>query len=280
MADDNTLVVDLDEEKLVRHFCLEAECEEVIKWFGKEGYSRPSDFKGRLSLAAKLREKGNQQFQEEKWDSAMMHALSALHVLDFSKGAGMSHSDAQKKETFEALVRTLSNLSIVFLKRGDNYNTARAADLGLDFAKRHPGPETDQLRAKLLYRRGLAKGQQRSFEDAKADLLEAARLQPDSREIRKALENCKVLMVRERGEPDDKWRGKLTESPEFAVRQAQIRRCWRNTKAVSLEVWFLLRRPETLRTVGMLLVGPLLSYFALEATRRWSDGKMPPEDPR
>ncbi|CAK0833581.1 unnamed protein product [Prorocentrum cordatum] len=101
-------------------------------WPFQDGYTRPDGFDGRLSLAEELREKGNEKFKEENLDAAMMYALSALHCLDFSRGASMSHKDSHKQQTFGALVKIISNLSIVFLKRGDNYNAVRAADLGLD----------------------------------------------------------------------------------------------------------------------------------------------------
>ncbi|CAK0803021.1 unnamed protein product [Prorocentrum cordatum] len=96
---------------------------------------------------------------------------------------------------------------------------------------------------------------------------------PDNREVRKALENCKKRVAYDRGSPDDKWRGKLTGSPEMAVRSAQARRYWRMAKAGAAEIWCLLRQREALRALAMLLLGPLLSYLALVLAQRWAAGR-------
>merc|ERR1719282_680359 len=134
----------------------------------------------------------------------MMHALGALHCLDFSQARETLQTDPQKREVRESLLPILSNLSIVFLKRKDAYNAARAADLGLDYARRLPAGHAEQLHAKLLFRRGLARGQKHELAEALVDLREAAKLMPDNRDVRHALENCKVAIRQQRGAPDDK----------------------------------------------------------------------------
>ncbi|CAE8704463.1 unnamed protein product [Polarella glacialis] len=122
-------VWDIDEEKLVRHFCLEAECAQVLTWFKEKGYTRPEEFEGRFSLATSLRELSNNHFRKTEFTDAMMYALAALHCLDFSQAKISLQTKSQKQESLEALVRLLSNLSIVFIKKGDAHNSVRAADL-------------------------------------------------------------------------------------------------------------------------------------------------------
>merc|ERR1712039_690225 len=143
-------------------------------------------------MATELKQQGNLKYQANDFQNAMMCALAALHAIDFSQAKQFLQKDPQKRQVNEVLVPILSNLSIVFLKRGDAYNSTRAADLGIETLKKLHGGEDaeklDQLRAKLLFRRGLAKGQTRDFTDALVDLREAARLMPSERDIRKAYE--------------------------------------------------------------------------------------------
>lgn len=268
-----TQVLDIDEERLLRHFCLEEECTQVLDWLKKEGISRPEDFEGRMTIANNLREQGNARYQASDYQGSMMYALGALYSLDFSQAKQFLQNDKQKQEVNEALVPLLSNLSIVFLKRGDAYNSTRAADLGLDRMKRLPASEFEQLRAKLLFRRGLAKGQTRDFTDALENLREAAKLMPTNRDVRRALDNCKVAIQRERGKPDDRWRGLLTDTPNTAKFQARTSRCWKRCRQGAHDARVVLGQPETLKIVAVIVLGPILSTAVPWLIMRWLTGK-------
>lgn len=256
-----THVVDVDEEKLLRHFCLEPECEQVRTWFVGQGHTRPDEFNERLRLAVRLKDEGNTQFQAGNFQESMMHALGALHCLDFSQARAVLHDEAQKAEVNEALVPLLSNLTLVFSKRGDGYNSARAADLGLDYVKRLPASSADKFKPKFFFRRGVAKGQRREFESALADLREAARLCPKDATIRKALENCKLAIQQERGAPDDRWRGLLTDSPEKAREQARTQRRWKDWKETASYVVRNLWLYERWKIFLVIVLGPLVAWF-------------------
>lgn len=267
-----TRVMDVDEERLLRHFCLEPECNQVKEWFKGQGYTRPEEFDGRLSLSQKLRESGNKKFQASDFTGAMMHALAALYCLDFSQARTVTQSDEEKRSALEALVPILSNLSIVFLKRGDAYNSGRAADLGLDRASRLPPSErVEQLRAKLLFRRGLAKGQTKDFTEARSDLREAARLMPDDREVRRALERCKALAQGQQGNMDDPWRGLLSETPKTARCRARVGRCWRSLRQGAHEVSAALRRPDGLKVAAYFALAPVLCVVLPMLTGRLAE---------
>lgn len=268
----HTKVLDIDEEVYLRHFCLEAECKDVTDWCKENGFERPADFAGRMSLAARLKELGNGLIKSGDFRSAMMHILGTLHCLDFSQGQCALQTEASKQQTLEAMVPVLSNLSLAFLKRGDDYNATRAADLGLERAKNLPAEKSVALRAKLYFRRGLSKGQRREFSDALKDLREAAKLQPQDRELRRVLENCKVAVQQERGEPDDRWRGLLTEDPKKAAAAAKTRRWYRDVKLGAREFWAQLRTPKNLMITSFLLLGPFLGSYAPYYAQRWADG--------
>lgn len=267
-------IVDLDAEMLVRHFCLEAECAQVLEWLKEQGHTRPDEFEERITLAGKLRELGNKRYEASDFRGAMMHALGALHSIDFSQARIMLQNDDQKQRVIKALLPILSNLSIVFLKQGDAYNSVRAADLGLERAARlKADPEAERLRAKLLFRRGLAKGQRKDFAEARVDLVEAAKLMPDNREVRRALENCKAALQKDRGAPDDKWRGLLTEAPRTSRMYARALRYARTARALGKELLSALKRPEGLRALAMLVLGPLLSYGLHKAVYSWAQSR-------
>jgi len=151
-----THLMDLDEERLMRHFCLEEECQQVLQWFNEQGFERPEGLDERVALAGKLRELSNEKYDASDFQSAMMYALGSLHCLDFSQARSALQNDAQKQEVLKLVVPVLSNLSIVFLKRsGDGYNAARAADFGLERLKRLPQdcrrPSRARVRTDIVY---------------------------------------------------------------------------------------------------------------------------------
>lgn len=269
-------ILDVDEEKLVRHFCLDEERKQVLDWFEGQGFSRPDDFHGRVKLANKLRELGNKRYQASDFNSAMMHALGAMHCIDFSQARAALQGEPEKGEVLKALVPILSNLAMIFLKRGDAYNAIRAGDLGIDRASRWEQlatdkPEVERHRAKLLFRRGLAKGERKEFVDARADLREAAKLMPNDREIRKALENCKAGAVQQRGADDDKWRGLMTDAPRWMRFRAKLHRCWRFTSTATTEFVACCRQPEGMKTCFLLMLGPLLTFGLRYMANSWAE---------
>lgn len=268
----HTKLIDIDDEIYLRHFCLESECKDVIDWCKENGFERPDDFAGRMALAAQMKELGNGMIKSGDFKNAMMHILGTLHCLDFSQGKCALQTEANKQQTVEAMVPVLSNLSLTFLKRGDDYNGTRAADLGLERAKKLPAEKSAALRAKLHFRRGLSKGQRREFSDALKDLREAAKLQPQDRELRRVLENCKLAVQQERGEPDDRWRGLLTEDPKKAAAEAKARRWYRDVKLGAYEFWAQLRTPKNLLITSFLVIGPILGSYAPYYAQRWADG--------
>ncbi|CAJ1381905.1 unnamed protein product [Effrenium voratum] len=223
-SDTRTQVWDVDEEPLLRHFCLEAECEQVLEWFMGQGYKRPEDFADRIALAKRLRELSNDRIKQSDIGGGMMLALGSLHCLDFSKGQSAIQSDEQKEEVSEATVPLLSNL--------------RAGQ---------------PLRAKLLYRRGLGRCQVKEFEEALKDFVESARLAPEDREIRIALDDCKAAARGQQESLKDRWRGAMTPT-KLSVRK-KLQRCFRTAKYQTKQA--LSQGAEGFVTVGIILLAPL-----------------------
>lgn len=255
-----TQVWDMDEEPLLRHFCLEEECEEVKTWLKEQGHERPEDFEGRLLLSKKLRELGNESYKANDFKAAMLYALSALHCLDFSKARTVVQNEQQKQEALQELVPVVSNLSMIFLKRGDNHNALRAADLGIERASKLTSAEADRFKAKLFFRRGLTHGQEERFVKAHDDLLQAARLQPESKEIRDALAKCKVHYKKQARE-ENAFRGVYTSNPQVARWRAKVYHTWETALEVKSEVLRLVLAPEGLKVIVLLILGPLIGML-------------------
>merc|ERR1711879_86643 len=84
---------------------------------------------------------------------------------------------------------------------GDFTNAVKAGDVGMKAVRKLPLEESASLRAKLLYRRGLARGEpgpSQDLERAWSDLVDAAKLEPKDFDIRRCMENCKTLLKKER----------------------------------------------------------------------------------
>ncbi|CAE7215227.1 EBP2 [Symbiodinium natans] len=233
-------VWDIDEEKLLRHFCLEDECKEVLAWLTEKDYKRPEAFAERLALSRRLREASNERVKESDIREAMMLALGSLHCLDFNKGQSVLQSEEQKKEALDATVPVLSNLSYIFLKRNDSHNSVRAATLGLTFCDRLADAPLP-MRAKLLFRRGLGRCQAKDYTEASQDFLGAARILPEDREIRKALEECKESARKQNSDSHSRWRGMMTSGADKL--KASARRCSRRARRQMREVLSMLAEP-------------------------------------
>jgi len=189
------------QEHWMKHFCEREEFKELQKWMQEEGLSRPRGFEERLMHAERCRELGNTWFGRQDFRRALHCTMAAVHSLDFTPHEQMQHPEEQKRSSSKAMLPIMSNLAMIFLKRGDAANAEKAASAGLKCAGKLPDDETAALRAKLRYRRGLARGEKsdvRNLDGAREDLLEAARLDPTNKEIRTCLENCKALVLEER----------------------------------------------------------------------------------
>lgn len=191
-------------EQWLRHFVQEeGEYRGLLHWIDQEGFSRPDAFDARIAHADMMREKGKSWFNKGDYRRALHLFLGAVHALDFTAIEQENLTQEQRIEMARAMLPVLTNLSMTFLCRGDSFHAAKAATLGLKPADKLPSEEAAVFRAKLLYRRGLArgeKGEAHSFEDARSDLLEAAKLMPQDKEIRSSLAKCTELVKEEKRE--------------------------------------------------------------------------------
>jgi hypothetical protein len=196
------------QEHWLATFCMEEERKQLLTWLREEGLERPDGFDRRMERAEYLKKRCNDFFNEHDYRRALHLALGAVHHLDFTPGEQMEQTEDQRSQVAKAMMLVLSNMAMIFLNRGDFANAEKSASMGLRAVDKLPKEETAPARAKLLYRRGLARGEpgsSRDLEKAHEDLLDAAKLEPKNHEIRVSLERCKKLYRRERrqarGEP-------------------------------------------------------------------------------
>ncbi|CAE8612561.1 unnamed protein product [Polarella glacialis] len=110
----------MKQEHWLRHFCEEdSEHRELIQWLIEEGLTRPDDFDARLAHAGRLRQMGNDWYKRDDFRRALHCGLGAVHTLDFSPNEQLAFSEQQRQQTAASMVPVLSNLTMVFLRRGD-----------------------------------------------------------------------------------------------------------------------------------------------------------------
>jgi len=202
-----TIIEDLDAENLLEHLCLEEEAKKLRNWVADKT-PRPAGVDKRLSSAAKLRGKGNVAYERKEWDAAVWLYLAALHHVDYSlkdsRADKLADSAVGIARLREEIARVCANLAAAFSAKEDAYNAARSATLGLEYAEkcRSTKDEKKPLRAKLLYRRGVARARNAgqpnarpddTVEDGLADLKEACRLDDSKdRGMREAYRKLKL----------------------------------------------------------------------------------------
>lgn len=167
------VIDDLDREGLVEHFAIESEAKSLRDWVSKSEVPRPEGWSSRLAVAQRRKEEGNVAYGKEEWPMAVWLYLAALHALDYSKKDKVK-DDIDVQVWQKTVCVILSNMAAAFGAKDDAYNAIRAADLGLGFAEKLGNPT---LRAKLLYRRGLAK--EKKGDDAIDDVAAALKLHED-----------------------------------------------------------------------------------------------------
>ena len=116
-------------------------------------------------------------------------------------------SDAEiETKLSESKAITLScflNIAACHLKLGDGAMAEKASNDAL---------KLDMANVKALYRRAQAKRLNLEFEGAKADLLTAAKADPQNREVRKELDELKEAM-KEQAQRDKAMFGKMFAAP-------------------------------------------------------------------
>ena len=137
--------------------------------------------------------------------SAASAALAPLEANSVRSAEVLSDAEIETKLS-ESKAITLScflNIAACHLKLGDGAMAEKASNDAL---------KLDMANVKALYRRAQAKRLNLEFEGAKADLLTAAKADPQNREVRKELDELKEAM-KEQAQRDKAMFGKMFAAP-------------------------------------------------------------------
>lgn len=134
-------------------------------------------------------------------------ATSSASAASSASSASAALSDAEiETKLSESKAITLScflNIAACHLKLGDGAMAEKASNDAL---------KLDMANVKALYRRAQAKRLNLDFEGAKVDLLTAAKVDPQNREVRKELDELKEAM-KEQARRDKAMFGKMFAAP-------------------------------------------------------------------
>jgi peptidylprolyl isomerase len=145
----------------------------------------------RLAAAEAAKAAGNAAFTKGDAAQALEGYKEALrHIEDLGTPAGEPVDDAGQRKALDALrVSVNSNLAAVHLKRSAWRDAAAAAGAAL---------AADPANAKALARRGTARSHTGQLEEARADLLAAAKAAPGDAGVRAELERVNKLLAAEK----------------------------------------------------------------------------------
>lgn len=171
----------------------------------------------RLQAALEAKEKGNDLYKRKQVSEA---------IAQYKEAVGMFEHDDQfpedvKKNAAPIKLSAHLNLANCFLQTGAYVDAAVHATQALALAPKN---------CKALYRRGVARMQNDEFAEAKADLMEAARIEPQNVEIRKQLEVLKQRWAAEKQKQKSTFDGLFSKmslyTEKAGVRQARdISKC-------------------------------------------------------
>eukprot|EP00871_Galdieria_phlegrea_P005712 jgi/Galph1/628/GphlegSOOS_G5428.1 len=159
----------------------------------------PSD---KLRRAAELKDKGNSYYKELKFNLARESYEEATRILDYlwQPNANANHEsenghkevedgdiDAINGELNSLRVAILSNIALTYFKEDRFSQAEQYASSTL---------KLDRNNVKALFCRGRARMKLGDFQGAKEDLMQAAKLQPQNKDIRNELEELQKRMVK------------------------------------------------------------------------------------
>ncbi|CAJ1401226.1 unnamed protein product [Effrenium voratum] len=156
----------------------------------------------RVSRASSFKEIGNEKFKCGNLLEARDYYREAIiYVEDLV--------DARRKERNELLVPLYSNLAQVYLRNGDMEFAEEVCGKALQIAELPKNAVPSGLRAKALFRRGLARKGLGKNEEAKEDFQAVLKLQPDHQEVLKELASVRAKLAEAAREAKVAWGGFL-----------------------------------------------------------------------
>jgi len=166
---------------------------------------------------------GNQWYEKSDLRRALHCLMGAVHSLDYSPSEQLAQESHERDLASQSMMTIMSNLAMVFLKRGDFVNADKAGTAGLRCSDKLPADDVRAIKAKLLYRRALARAEasdSRDLTGARQDLVEAIKLEPNNAHMRDCLTRCTELLAEERANDPIRYRPFSTSKGEDNTKDA------------------------------------------------------------
>lgn len=181
----------------------------------------------KLTRAGEAKDRGNELFKASDFAQAQESYREALNIL-----RGWTGSDLEDLRTRNKLrLSCLLNITQCDLKLEEFTTAVQHATEALSIEPKN---------CKALYRRGLAHMSSGGLEEARTDLLEASRLDPQNAEVRSRLAECKRKMAEHQESYKGAFGGMFGKAPEQAVAHSrdvsQLAKVWLDFQIGSSQV--------------------------------------------
>eukprot|EP00941_MAST-03F_sp_MAST-3F-sp1_P005628 g5628.t1 len=177
----------------------------------------------KMAEAGQCKARGNAHFKEKAYNQAEMEWENALdyavELLDENRvGESFENEDdpkASEEETRTLVVSCRLNLAAVYLKQGEYGKAAAKAGDVL-------GMKNESENVKALFRRGTARSKFGLLKEAKADLLQAAKLDPSNKSVRKAYAELKKKIAEEKAKAKATFGGAFAKIAMYAEKAQPV----------------------------------------------------------
>lgn len=156
--------------------------------------------------ATASKEKGNQQFKQQKFKEALVLYQEGLDILSDEP------DDPEEKEFIEIKLGLLNNSSLMNIKLGKWSESIEFSNKAL---------QIDSNNSKSLFRRAQARMNYGLFKEAREDIVKAIKLEPQNKEFRKFFEEFKKK-CEEAKEKEKKQFGGLFNKLDMYGEKAQV----------------------------------------------------------
>merc|ERR1712187_595480 len=142
----------------------------------------------RVKRASEWKVIGNDKFKAGNfWEAREYYREAIIYVEDLV--------DARRKERVELLMPLYSNLAQVHLKVEEHKDAETVCGKALAIADIPRNNVANSLKAKVQFRRGLARKALGQIEDAKDDFVAAHKLQPENEDVSRELAAARELLA-------------------------------------------------------------------------------------
>jgi tetratricopeptide (TPR) repeat protein len=165
--------------------------QDLIGQLGKGVFQRSENVDSKIQVAEKEKNLGNECFKKGENQKALKHYHQAL--LNLNGLVGLSNDETKQVNNLKVLVN--NNMAAVYIKNGNLPKALNASNIVLQIEPKN---------VKALFRRGKAYLDEGNLDRAEADLMEAEKLDPEDKGIKK-----EIQVLKKKIKEDDKKKQKF-----------------------------------------------------------------------